>query len=268
VSRVLLLATVLFACAGGSVRGSVTLVGGPSFASGTVALTGPVNRSSSVGPDGHYSFSGLPTGTYLLAATVPSAVAAPQTIVVNAEHPAQTIDLVVDAVGTVSGLVTGSQVPLSGALVTVADTGQQATSAGDGTFTIAHVTAGLHWLHVAPTQYQAIDTPTFAVGYDQTTPVPPIDFEPNLLSTGSLRGRVILTGTGPVASATAEITGHVLEPALTDGNGYFVFASIPGGNYTLKVSLDHTVEQSQTLRDILVDRDAVTNAGDVTFTPD
>lgn len=261
-------AALLLAACGNSISGTVTLLGAPTVATGSVALAGPTNRSVALGADGSFAFEDLPDGTYKVTSVIPSTAAESGVQVeVDAQHRDLQLTLVVEAAGTVTGLVTATQIPLSGVTVTVADSGQQAVSGVDGRYAIPLVPVGFHWLHVTPTRYGAVDTQVFAVTFDQTTELPPIDFEQDLRSSGALWGRVVLAGLGPVSGAQAGIEGQVVKTAMTDANGYFVFPSIIGGNYTLTVTLAGTVEGSQTMRNVLVDTDAVTDAGTISFTP-
>jgi uncharacterized protein len=161
---------VLAACGGGdpigsgsngSIRGTVTDNTGAAVPNAAVELSGNGQpaRSTTSGADGVYTFANLPTGTYTLAVTPPTAFVTGATgttsVTVAAGAQANAAAFVLDRVnanGSIRGTVRdASGVSVANAAIALTGNGQAARTANsgaDGVYTFAGVPAGTYTLTV------------------------------------------------------------------------------------------------------------------------
>jgi hypothetical protein len=252
-----------------SIDGQVIVSGG-TFSPVAVRLSGPVSGTTQAASSGAFHFGGLVDGDYRLMATMPSTVEGTSVVhvTIDASHPAPRVNLELHGAGSISGEVTATQNPQEGLTVTIVDTGQQTTTAVDGTFSFPVVAVGTHWLSIPLASYPTIVTQPFQVSFGVETKLPIIDFEQDLTRAGALRGNVTVRGVGPAtASLRLDGGGSLPQFTMTDANGNFGFPQLAVTTYTLTITVPDTVEGTQKLQNIPVGEDAVTDLGTIAFTP-
>lgn len=262
----LALVVALFAVAT-PLSASADVVGtGPGTVSGTVTKTGgeplegiQVIVSQSAGEAtvfhaytftdaaGHYEFSGVDAGAYDVSTYSPNYQNVPrQQATVSETVPTAIADFVFVpfdvGVGTISGLVTGDGVPLSGQFVSVHNysTGQSAYSSSDanGLYEFTGLPNGT-WSFSSPSapQYQ----------YLYPAPVELTDAAPNATrdfpfvsyptGTSTIAGVLSDSATdAPIQGASITLFGTdvpQISSTITDENGDYTFASIPAGSYSV-----------------------------------
>ena len=226
-----------------SLSGSVTdAQTGLPLSGVTVTLSGPLQATRSSDSHGDFGFQQLPQGDYRLEfqladyVTVTTAVslAAGQvmslTTVSLSKGPSP-------ATGTIRGTFThaGTGAPLPGVTVTVAETGQRATTDSDGHYQIANVPAGTLTLAAARAGYSQANASTrlSAGGLALfSAPLTPVDRPVTAIAGVVLDGR---TGE-PVAGATITLSGASALSAVSDANGAYYIEGLNSGTHELQVS--------------------------------
>ena len=133
------------------------------------------------------------------------------------------------ATGNISGLVTNSAgAPLQGASVSAG--GVKATTAADGSYTLANVAAGATTITAALSGYQNVSESATVVAGTQDNAATLV-LAP--LNPGNLTGKVTDTNANPIQGAT--VTGAGVSIA-TDSTGTYALNNLPSGTVTLMAS--------------------------------
>ena len=264
-----------------AVVSSVVQVGPPAGAQSAPLLTGTVRELTSgdivagahvavlrtsdftvaggtiAGPDGTFSLSGLPAGTYFLYLIDPSGVhtagfeGAPTTVTTTADGTTTIDPRMARRMGALAGTVTseGTGSPVPGAWVAVLSptTGQPeggAVAGPDGSFRLDDVAAGEHVVvAVDPTGAHRPGFHDRATGIDTAARVEVLagtttSIASSLAPAGLLAGRITETGTGtPIADAWVvaldAATLSFAGGATTAGDGGYSLL-VPTGHYLLE----------------------------------
>jgi TonB-linked SusC/RagA family outer membrane protein len=236
----LLCASNVFAQQPGATReisGTIVDVEGKPVANATVAVAGG-GATATTAADGTFKLAKVPATNLTIDVTAEGFLAR-QLMVIGSPTPLQLqLTLVRPAppapapTRTIGGVVTDAKhAPVAGATVRVRGTEQTATTAEDGTFSLAGVAAGEVTLDVqAPGQPPAslavpADKAAVAVTVGQAAVAPP----PPPVAARTIRGKIVdpVTGEGVAAAqVTVKGTGAVL---FTEANGSFVIENAPAG---------------------------------------
>jgi len=232
---------------------SGTVTSAATAGSNATALSGAIvsiaGQSTTSGSTGTFSISGLAPGTYPVNASKSGYNTYTGSITVNAN---QTLSIVMTPVthtlsGTIhTGSMTGSG--LSGATVSVA--GKTATTASDGTFSIAGIPAGSYTYTVTKTGYVSYTSGTFTMSSDLVAAT----YLAPLPTVFTINGTVkSTTSSGPaIPGATVYLAGQTLT---TGSNGTFSATGIAAGTYPINIvaqgygiySTNITISANQTL---------------------
>lgn len=236
---VLLCASTAFAqqpAATREISGTVVDVDGKPVANATVAVAGG-GETATTAADGTFKLAKVPATNVTIDVTAEGFTA--RQIAVLGARTALQLQVTVAPTAppappptrTVGGIVMdANRAPVAGATVRVRGTEQVATTAADGTFTLAGVTAGEVTLDVeAPGQPPAsmpvpADKAAAVVFMGQVGPVTPPP-----AASRTIRGRIVdpVSGEGiPAAQVTVKGTGAVL---FTEADGTFVIENAPAG---------------------------------------
>ncbi|MDH4036011.1 MAG: S8 family serine peptidase [Candidatus Krumholzibacteria bacterium] len=133
-------------------------------------------------------------------------------------------------VGTLDGTVASMGMPVEGALVRVADTGQRVTTDANGDYSI-RIVAGDHTIEVSRFGYESASALVTLVA-DMTTTQ---DFDLVQLPSGAVAGTVTdsQSGMGVSASIAVKLAGQVVVNASTDPMTGAYSITLPVGTYDL-----------------------------------
>jgi outer membrane protein assembly factor BamB len=135
--------------------------------------------------------------------------------------------------GTIAGTVTGPDGPLE-AEVTIAETDTTVTTDPDtGGFELAH-RPGDYTLEVHAYGFAQHRQPIEVV----TGRTASVDITLDAVGDGSLQGTVVDADGAPLADAEVTLHGTPHEPAITDGDGDYVFPEVAAGTYTITADAD------------------------------
>ncbi|HEY0720340.1 MAG TPA: carboxypeptidase regulatory-like domain-containing protein [Gammaproteobacteria bacterium] len=186
--------------------------------------------------DGSFILNNVPAGTYTLNYTDSNH----QTVTREGVRVVATAatKLAPVVLASVSGGLSGEiraqgGAALSGAVITVSDTGDRTVSDGSGQFTFAALPVGGHTLEVSLPGYTTTTIPV-TIAANTTTPIATaIELVPHHFS-----GRVALgTGVTDRSGVSVTLTGGASYAATTSSDGGFSFAAVPPGNYQLTVTM-------------------------------
>jgi len=242
---------------GGTVTDGVSPLGGVTVRT-TVGDAEVVVGTPTVGQVGTFVVPGLPTpGTYVLTFELEGYTSA--TAVVDLTAGQSLTDLAVvlrGGAGTVTGRVTlpdgaglgGVSVTAGGAETTL---GATTLTAGDvGAFTLSGLAPGTYTLTFAHPGFRPVSVPVDLTG-GPPAPVT-VTLRP---ATGRIEGIVTAGGRGAVGmdvtatdGRTTRTTTTTTRPPSAPGGaatpGYYLFADLPAGTYTVSVSIDGRVEST------------------------
>lgn len=221
------------------INGVVLDVDGQPVANATVTVAGAAGVAATTGADGTFKLAKAPV-TNVTIDVAAQGFAARQIAVLGARTPLQLQVVVVrpaapapPATRSIGGVVTdGKRAPIAGATVRVRGTELVATTAADGTFTIAGVAAGEVTIDVeAPGQPPVgravpADRAAVVVAIGEASPEAP---QPPPPAARTIRGRVVdpVSGEGiPAAQVTVKGTGALI---ITEADGSFVIENAPAG---------------------------------------
>jgi hypothetical protein len=88
----------------------------------------------------------------------------------------------------------------------------------------------------------------------------------NAVATGSIDGRVVLTGISPVAGLSVTAIGPTSRSATTNADGTFTLSTLADGAYALQVTAPSTKEGGVS-KSVTIASGAPAHAGDITLTP-
>jgi len=234
----------------GSIEGTVKGEDGTAIEGAAVVVEG-TDLSAITSADGYYLLENVPAGDQGVTASADGYYSQTATVTV-VEDTTVTQDFVLTAIPTytVSGTVTDSQgSALEGATVTVEETGQSATTASDGTYSISDVDEGTYDITASKSGYSS-QTKTVTVESDTT-----VDFVlDEATAAGTVRVESITYSTSggrlgdrhlavtllllddqdnPVAGASVSATLH------HEGGSSWDFAGTTGSDGTVVFSLNN-----------------------------
>ena len=238
--------TLNFTVAGAVIQGTVLSAGGTTpvgLAKVILTQAGQTVADAQTDNSGDYSIRGLAAGTYTLLATAAGdGITASQTVTVSANQVTSVSPLVFGNI-SFSGVVeneTGQ--PIDNATIqlepaiSVADgTTPLATSAADGSFSIAGLVPGQYTLLATSSNYAALMesvTITGSSASNQTIVVQSgvgVSGEITDASSGQPIGQALVSFLDPATHAA-------LASALSDANGHFVTPHLSPGTYNVLVS--------------------------------
>ncbi|HWE54116.1 MAG TPA: carboxypeptidase regulatory-like domain-containing protein [Acidimicrobiales bacterium] len=243
--------------AGATVSGTITVPGGGTPPSGTlveavsIADGTPTDGTLDIDGDGGYQIAGLAPGRYSIVASAPGFADVSESVTVVGTAPLSGEDLALAAEGVVTGVVTDADTgdPVAGAIVSSDALGSVApvTTAADGSFTLAGLSAGTAEISATPADDSHIaDEVSATVTAGGSTKVnlalPPAGSVSATIEDGSgkpLAG-IDITLVGPSFTRVAQ---SVLPSTLTsDANGTVTATDLLPGSYDLQVqgsSIDH-----------------------------
>ncbi len=133
-------------------------------------------------------------------------------------------------VGTLNGTVTSMGMPVEGALVRVADTGQRVTTDATGAYTL-RIVAGDHTIEVSRFGYESTSAVVTLVADATTTQ----DFSLNQLPSGTIAGAVTdaQSAMGVSASISVKLAGQVVLTSSTNPATGAYSIVLPVGTYDL-----------------------------------
>jgi hypothetical protein len=215
----------------GKLAGSVTTVRtGSVLAGAKLSLGGTTIYADN---NGHYSFSNVSQGAYVLSASAPGYLPRSFNVIVTAGAITnQNVSL--STAGVLQGTVNnGSGVGVAGATVSISGgvlpSSFSVTTGASGSFSFGWVPVGAYTVIVTATGYASNTTSTI-INSGQTTilvvPLPP--------RTASISGRVTSAVDGHALAGATVFTGSAAT--TTDSNGNYSFSSLPAGSYTLTAS--------------------------------
>ena len=191
---------------------------------------------ATVGTNGTATFSGLVAGNYTVTSYSASGDAgqAPVTVPANGSASAS---VVLTTQASLSGTITdGNGNPISGATVVaqLSSNLQQtylATTASDGTYSLAGLPPGVYDITIFADQYAAITQASVSV---QTTATVNAALT---ASTTTINGTLVDTAGNPVSTGSVGVydaSGHLIGAAQVNANGSFSISSASGNNLTLQ----------------------------------
>lgn len=214
--------------------------GAKTLAGVSVTLDG--GRTATTDSAGHYTFNGVAYGTHEVDAALPQGGFFTTGSPASAEI-GDRVDIGVSFVhGRLFGSVTndaGAAVP--GAVVSIAELGQNVTVNDDGTFTVPGVQPGTYTLRISPD--------SLPPGYDLSSMQPvTVRVQPDAPAPAQLNVRALRSISGTVTLYDAR--RGVLEPAAgldveipqlgrvstTDAQGLFGFRNLPAGTFDVQIA--------------------------------
>ncbi len=139
------------------------------------------------------------------------------------------------ATGSIAGTVTNAtdSTAISGATVSV-DTGQSATTANDGTYTITDVPVGDRTVTASADGFDSA-SPTVTVSENATATA---DFALSPTPVGSIAGTVTNADDATAISGATVLVEDTGQSATTDANGDYTISDVPTGDHTVTASAD------------------------------
>ena len=175
--------------------------------------------------------------------------------------------VVIGAYGSIGGAVTGPNEPVPAGTLVVSQ-GQTQVAVAQGAYQIPNLLPGPYELSVfAPgtkgAQIAGPVTITVQPRTRATAPTFKLDTAPTV-TTGSVSGKVLLTGTGSNAGISVTVAGTTSVSLLTDATGAFSAQQVPAGVYTVSAGIGGFLTAS--VPDIVVGG-AVTQVPLITLVP-
>jgi hypothetical protein len=211
--------------------GSVSNVkSGSALAGARVSLGGTTVTSDS---SGHYSFSNVSQGTYVLTASASGFLSRSYTVSVTAGSTTQNIAL--STAGVLQGKVSSaSGVGVAGATVSISggalSSTFSATTSSTGSYNFGWVPVGAYTVTVTASGYGS-NSASATINTGQTTS---LNVSLSSGAAASISGRVTSAADGRALAGATVSRGSATT--TTDSNGYYSFGSVAAGSYTLTAS--------------------------------
>ena len=233
---------------GVTIQGTVSGLPEGMVAGTTVGANGAnaYSQTTRVAADGRFEFDNVPPGVVNLRATATDPSGSTRSVTkqveATADQPVLVADLVFDQGYSLSGRVTQSGAPVSGAMVFAnlqGGGGRQASASSDdgGAYQLTGLQQGTYTVAAMSPTIGASKRQTIAIASDQTLDI--------AFPSAKIAGQVVdANGKAPLANATISITaqdpgvtgGFGQRPATTDSNGQFSFSGLDEGSYSLATS--------------------------------
>jgi hypothetical protein len=196
--------------------------------------------------DGTYQIDSLPAGNYHVetgGGTLTQSVISDISVTDGGRHG--NVNLILQTAATISGIITGPNGPVAGAIVSASNedgNGSSAETDATGHYTITGLSGAVYSLSVnaAGLASHVSDDVNLALGAALTGQ----NF--SLTTGGGVAGQITLAGSGaPVADAFLSLEGPAgMFSAVADDSGQFSFADLPAGSYTLTASVSGSMTAS------------------------
>src|SRR5215831_13157172 len=131
--------------------------------------------------------------------------------------------------GTLEGTVSSGGNPIAGATVTANPLGASTTTDATGHYSLL-IPTGDYQVTAHALGYNDLTQPATVTDGGDTV----LDFALTAAPSDPLDGTVRDSGGNPIENATVTILGTPIQPATTDVNGHYSFASVPDGTYNVK----------------------------------
>lgn len=214
----------------GNVAGVIQLEGGGSPVDINVTLAGTA-FSTRTNTAGQFTLTGIPTGSYDLAAQRDGFAPAQRTVEIRAGEQAQVNLTLPIARGNISGTILLEDAnTTSGISVALLPSNASVLTDAQGRFSFTGLIVGTYTLSAFWSGYD-IQERSVVVRYQEDTVV-------NITlrrRPGVVMGTIQLEGESHHEGATVSLSGHGAT-AMTDAQGHFVFEDVPHGHHTLSAS--------------------------------
>ena len=219
-----------------AILGSVT--SGTPVASARISYSGPVSGTVYTGVNGSYEIDGLINGNYNLTVSKAGLTTATRAVTISACGTSTQNFALTSATGTLTGRVTATSngAGISGATVTITG-GATRTTDANGYYSFTGLAAGTYTATAAKTGYVSASAPAAVVAGSTYT----LNFP---LNSTYLHGKVTTTAGTALSGVTVTITGGATR--TTNATGYYAFANIPAGTYSVTASKTGYVSQTTT----------------------
>jgi len=222
-----------------SIAGRAATSNGSALAGVTMTLSGSTSATITTDSSGAYSFPNLPAGgNYTVKATKPSYTWNPSTLVFSDLGGDQTANFTGTLVThNVSGRVTENGTGVSGvALLVSGSQTSTATTDATGNYSFALPTEGSYTITATKQHYTFMPA---TLTFNNLAANQMGDFAA-AVSRHSISGRVANVNNTGVPGIAVSLAGSQAATTVTDANGNYSFASLPGGgNYSVAPSLQY-----------------------------
>jgi hypothetical protein len=199
----------------------------------TVQLSGDAVATAVTDDSGHYSFTGLVDGNYLVSATAPSTSEGTVTAVVVLQGGSAMVpELMLTPLGSATGHVTIGGMPQAGVVVFADGSLSAAVTDESGNYVLGRVEVGSHIVTATQTGYLTGTSDAFNVQYAEAATVADVDLQIGPTGLGEITGTVTLIGQASAASTQVALEGTSYT-ATTGADGSFHLTGVPSGVYPL-----------------------------------
>ncbi|WP_158616624.1 beta-sandwich domain-containing protein [Corallococcus sp. CA054B] len=225
----------------GTVAGTLQLEGGGSAGGIAVLLVG-TDFSTVTDAEGHFTFTGVPTGTYTLRAQHAGYVQHEQQVEVKTATEASVTQTLSRERGSVAGTFQLEGVASAGNIaVLLVDTSFSTQTNAQGQFSLTGVPTGTYTLRAQLNAYVPYEQQVEIRAGAQTSVTQTLSRE-----RGSVAGTLLLEGGADARDIAVQLVGTD-HSALTDSEGHFTFTEVLTGMYTLRVRRDGYDPYQQTV---------------------
>ncbi|MBS2021906.1 MAG: carboxypeptidase regulatory-like domain-containing protein, partial [Deltaproteobacteria bacterium] len=224
----------------GQVFGETSSGGTAALADASCALTG-TSFVSVTDAQGHFSFTGVPFGSYGLRCTKAPYAAGSATVLTllpgEARSLADPITMSFQR-GAISGIVTLADSPgdATGVIIEIPAAGRTLVTGSDGAFVVDRLIVGSYTVTARKDGYVGKVLASLTVNADQTVSAGASVLSSNPATIiGHVEGEIATGGKGPLAGATVSLDGRTVSAATTGGSGNFTLNNVPAGSYVLRI---------------------------------
>ncbi|WP_158617710.1 carboxypeptidase regulatory-like domain-containing protein [Corallococcus sp. CA049B] len=223
----------------GTVAGTLQLEGGGSAGDIAVLLVG-TDFSTVTNAEGHFTFTGVPTGTYTLRAQRAGYVQHEQQIEVKTATEASVTQTLSRERGSVAGTFLLEGGASAGDIaVLLVDTNFSTQTNAQGQFSLTGVPTGTYTLRAQLNAYVPYEQQVEIRAGAQTSVTQTLSRE-----RGSVAGTFLLEGGASAGDIAVQLVGTD-HSTLTDAEGRFTFTGVLTGTYTLRASREGYAQYEQ-----------------------
>jgi hypothetical protein len=243
--------TIRMTNANGIINGTVLTADSKPLAGAQISVpqTGENTTSSS---DGTFSLT-LKHGVYSVEVSLQGYLHfKTDSVIVNPEGEIILPVKMINEKGALKGFVTGdNNVPLSGVLISVANTTTTASSGNDGSFAI-QLKAGTYTLYFSKASYRDTSIKNIHIDYDKTDSI-----RLTMKSIAyTVSGVVTDLNSAPVSGASITLThGQKIYSEMTNNNGMYQIKSVSPDSYSL--SIVHPNYETVTIKNVVITADTL-----------
>jgi hypothetical protein len=200
---------------------------------------GTVTVSAFSDSDGEYRIDGVPSGTYVVTATLegfdPSSVS--DVVVQNGSDTTDVDILLVEKPTKLYGYVRSGAFLVPGVLISVVGTNLSTNSSIEGYYEIANITAGTYNVVASLEGYTTVTVLGVVIARGGQTQA---NINMTSIPGPSISGLVISSNSNsPLGGVTVVVIGFATQRnTVTNIDGQFVVTGLSGGNYTVRFFLD------------------------------